>query len=264
MVTGGGLSCDERGRLDTTPQWRSCRPGFFLPVRVLSRVFRAKFRDGLRRAFAEGRLTFAGRLAELKEPAAFAAWLTPVCHKDWVVYAKPPFGGPAQILKYLARYTHRVAISNARLLDVSAAGVAFRAKDYADGGKAKTVRLSCEEFLRRFSQHILPRGFVKTRHYGLLANHGRAERLHTCRRLLLPAVLLLAATMGLGPADAIAPATPASCPCCGGVHFARMELPKCSDAPEAAAAPNVAAAGNRSPLHRPPASSAALAERDTS
>ncbi len=134
----------------------------------------------------------------MKDAAAFAAWLAPLCRKDWVVYAKPPFGGPAQVLKYLARYTHRVAISNARLLEVGADGVAFRARDHADGGKAGTIRLSCVEFLRRFSQHLLPRGFVKIRYYGLLANHGRRERLHVCRRLLLPAVLLLAAaTMGL-------------------------------------------------------------------
>ncbi len=228
VVTGGGLSCDEDGRVDKTPQWRSCRPGFFLPVRVLSRVFRAKFLDGLRQAFAKGVLTFAGRFASVTDPAAFASWLTPLCHKDWVVYAKPPMGGPAQVLKYLARYTHRVAISNARLVAFEADGtVVFRAKDYRDGGQTKVVRLSAEEFLRRFSQHILPKGFVKIRHYGLLANHGRAERLHVCRRLLLPALLLTAATMASAAPDAIAPASPMSCPQCGGIRFERRELAKC-------------------------------------
>jgi Putative transposase len=237
VVTGGGLSCDERGRTDRAPHWRSCRPGFFLPVRVLSRVFRGKFRDGLRQAFAQGALTFAGRLASLAESAAFASWLTPLCHKDWVVYAKPPFGGPAQVLKYLARYTHRVAISNARLVALEEDGtVVFRAKDYQGGGTSKVVRLSAEEFLRRFSQHLLPKGFVKIRHYGLLANHGRTERLHLCRRLLLPALLLTAATLLPAPADAIAPALPPTCPKCGGVRLECRELPKCHSAAMAASA----------------------------
>jgi hypothetical protein len=225
VVTGGGLSCDERGRVDAAPQWRSCRSGFFLPVRVLSCVFRAKFRDGLRQAFAQGVLTFAGRLAPLADGAAFASWLTPVCHKKWTVYAKPPFGGPALVLKYLARYTHRVAISNARLVAVGDT-VVFRAKDYAAGGKSKIVRLSAEEFLRRFSQHLLPQGFVKIRHYGLLANHGRAERLHVCRRLLLPALLLAAALVPPAPAEAIAPALPPTCPKCGSIRLECRELTK--------------------------------------
>jgi hypothetical protein len=224
VVTGGGLSCDERGRVDAARKWRSCRPGFFLPVRVLSRVFRAKFRDGLRQAFAQGVLTFTGRLRSLADGAAFASWLTTVCHKKWTVYAKPPFGGPALVLKYLARYTHRVAISNARLVAVGDT-VVFRAKDYADGGKSKIVRLSAEEFLRRFSQHLLPKGFVKIRHYGLLANHGRAERLHVCRRLLLPALLLAATLLPPSPAEAIAPALPPpTCPKCGSVRLECREL----------------------------------------
>jgi hypothetical protein len=170
-------------------------------------------------------LTFAGRLASLADAAAFASWLTPLCHKDWIVYAKPPFGGPALVLKYLARYTHRVAISNARLVAVGDT-VVFRAKDYADGGKSKIVRLSAEEFLRRFSQHLLPKGFVKIRHYGLLANHGRAERLHVCRRLLLPALLLAAALLPPAPAEAIAPALPPTCPKCGSVRLECRELAK--------------------------------------
>jgi hypothetical protein len=192
-------------------------------------------------------LTFAGRLADVTDAAAFAAWLTPVCHKDWVVYAKPPFGGPALVLKYLARYTHRVAISNARLVAVGDT-VVFRAKDYADGGKSKIVRLSAEEFLRRFSQHLLPKGFVKIRHYGLLANHGRAERLHVCRRLLLPALLLAAALLTPAAADAIAPAVPATCPKCGGVRLECRELAKeLCPASAMAAAPIAGAAPAPSP-----------------
>jgi hypothetical protein len=226
VVTGGGLSCDEHGRVDAAPEWRSSRPGFFLPVRILSRVFRGKFLDGLRQAYAQGALTCAGRLGSLAEPTAFALWLTPLRHKDWIVYAKPPLGGPALVLKYLARYTHRVAISNARLVAVGDT-VVFHAKDYADGSKSKIVRLSAEEFLRRFSQHILPKGFVKIRHYGLLANHGRSERLQTCRRLLLPALILMAATLTATPQDAIAPALPPTCPKCGGVRLECRELPKC-------------------------------------
>ena len=260
VVTGGGLSCDERGRVDATPQWRSCRPGFFLPVRVLSRVFRAKFRDALRQAFAQGALTFAGRRAPLAEAAAFASWLTPLCHKDWVVYAKPPFGGPAQVLKYLARYTHRVAISNARLVAVGET-VVFRAKDYADGGKSKVVRLSAEEFLRRFSQHLLPKGFVKIRHYGLLANHGRSERLHVCRRLLLPALLLTAAMLMPAPQDAIAPALPPTCPQCGGVRLECRELPKCRATAMAAPA---AEASSASPDSTSPGGREVIVASDTS
>ena len=225
VVTGGGLSCDEHGRVDAAPEWRSSRPGFFLPVRILSRVFRGKFLDGLRQAYAQGALTCAGRLGSLAEPTAFALWLTPLRHKDWIVYAKPPLGGPALVLKYLARYTHRVAISNARLVAVGDM-VVFRAKDYAAGGKSKIVRLSAEEFLRRFSQHLLPKGFVKIRHYGLLANHGRAERLHVCRRLLLPTLLLAAALLPPAPAEAIAPALPPTCPKCGSVRLECRELAK--------------------------------------
>src|SRR5262249_30236781 len=186
VCTGGGLSCDERGVVDKTSCWRSCRPGFFLPVRVLSRLFRGKYLARLRRAFDQGKLTFAGKRTPLADPRAFARWLTPLYAKEWVVYAKRPFGGPAQVLKYLARYTHRVAISNSRLLKLEGSQVTFRYQDYANGHVQKTMTLSAEEFLRRFLQHVLPRGFVKIRHYGLLANRGRADKLERCRRLLLP------------------------------------------------------------------------------
>jgi hypothetical protein len=240
VVTGGGLSCAERGVVDANPRWRSCRPGFLLPVRVLSRVFRGKHLQLLRVAFDQGKLRFPGRLEPLAEAGAFVRWLTPLYRKEWVVYAKRPFGGPAQVLKYLARYTHRVAISNARLVSMTPSPlggegrgegrVTFRYKDYADAHRAKTMTLSAEEFLRRFVQHVLPRGFVKIRHYGLLANRPRAEKLALSRRLLLP-VIVAAAVVGAEPSAAngstkVDPAPVQHCPKCGGCRFVRIELSK--------------------------------------
>jgi len=239
VVTGGGLSCDERGALDASPQWRSCRPGFFLPVRVLSRVFRGKYLALLRAAFAQGKLRFTGRLAHLAEADAFGAWLRPLAGKEWVVYAKPPFGGPAQVLKYLARYTHRVAISNARLVNVAGGQVTFRYKDYADDQRSKTMTVSAEEFLRRFVRHVLPRGFVKVRHYGFLGNRHRADKLKVCRRLLLPVAVMgttaepATQRSPLQPSTTVeAKVTPAPaqhCPRCGGCRFIRLPLPKETD-----------------------------------
>jgi hypothetical protein len=231
VCSGGGLSCDAHGVIDTTPCWRSCRPGFFLPVRVLSSVFRGKYLERLRAAFDHGQLLFPGRLHYLAAPGAFACWLRPLYAKAWVVYAKPPFGGPAQVLKYLARYTHRVAISNQRLLTLADGRVTFRYKDYADDNRHKTMTLSAEEFLRRFVQHVLPRGFVKIRHYGLLANGQRAEKLPLCRRLLAVPQSLAAAPAAAADSDAakIEPAALPHCPNCGGCRFVRIALPK-SDA----------------------------------
>jgi putative transposase/transposase-like zinc-binding protein len=227
VVTGGGLSCNARGVVDASPRWVACRPGFFLPVRVLSRLFRGKFLAGLRAAFAEGRLHFPGRVAPLAEPTAFAAFLAPLSAQDWVVYAKRPFGGPAQVLKYLARYTHRVAISNHRLVAIADGRVTFRYKDYADDHRTKTMTLAADEFLRRFVQHVLPSGLVKVRHYGLLANRHRADRLAVCRWLLLviAAATATAPPGGAAAAAAIAPAGQPTCPHCGGRRFARAELP---------------------------------------
>jgi hypothetical protein len=225
VVTGGGLSCDERSDIDVSPAWRSCRPGFFLPVRVLSRVFRGKYLALLRTLFAKGKLTFPGRLAPLSDPDAFAAWLRPLSAKDWVVYAKPPFGGPTQVLKYLARYTHRVAISNSRIVNITGGQVAFRYKDYADDQRTKTMTVSGEEFLRRFVQHVLPRSFVKVRHYGLLANRHREEKLQTCRRLLLPLAAIKTPPTPTPPSE-IASAPMPQCPKCGGCRFVRRELPE--------------------------------------
>ena len=234
VVTGGGLSCDADGVLDAAPHWVSCRPGFLLPVRVLSRVFRGQFLDGLGTAFARGKLVFPGRLAALHTPGAFASWLSSLGRKDWVVYSKPPFGGPAQVLKYLARYTHRVALSNSRLVALEGGRVTFRYQDYADGRKHKTMTLAAEEFLRRFVQHVLPKGFVKVRHYGLLANRCREERLHRCRRLLLSATVTPPASVGEG--GVVAPAPRPCCPWCGGERIVRRALETAVPAPSPAAA----------------------------
>jgi hypothetical protein len=232
VVTGGGLSCNARGVVDASPRWVSCRPGFFLPVRVLSRLFRGKFLAGLRALHTQGKLTLPGTLSN---GASFTAWLSPLYSKEWVVYAKPPFGGPEQVLKYLARYTHRVAISNHRLRKLEDGRVTFRYKDYADSRKEKLLTLSAEEFLRRFVQHVLPKGFMKIRHYGLLSSRQREVRLHLARRLLLPRVAL----SGNGT-TAIEPAEPARCPQCGSVRRARGELlPRVASSPFACAARSV-------------------------
>jgi hypothetical protein len=185
VTTGGGLACDPAGRIQEPPVWRSCRPGFFLPVRVLSRLFRGKYLAGLRRAYDAGELRLPGSLAELAHPDAFAVWLGSLYRKEWVVYAKPPFGGPQQVLKYLARYTHRVAISNNRLVALDDDKVTFTCKDYRNRGKREQLTLSVDEFIRRFLLHVLPRGFVKVRHYGLLANRHREQKLGVCRLLLV-------------------------------------------------------------------------------
>jgi hypothetical protein len=234
VVSGGGLSCDSHGMLDAAPRWVSCRPGFFLPVRVLSRVFRGKFVERLRAAFAAGTLAFPGPLAALAGPAVFPAWVKALSRNDWVVYAKPPFGGPAQVLKYLARYTHRVAISNSRLLQFEDGRVTFRYKDYADDRKHKVMTVDGVEFLRRFVQHVLPKGFVKIRHYGLLANRHREERLDLCRRLLL----VTTTQEQLSPSGSdvlLEPAPLPSCPQCGGRRLVHEELPTADQQPVAAA-----------------------------
>jgi hypothetical protein len=224
VVTGGGLSCDAQGVVAASPRWRACRPGFFLPVRVLSRMFRSKFLKLLRAAVDQGKLFFPGRLAASAEPIGFGKWLSPLYAKDWVVYAKPPFGGPEQVLKYLARYTHRVAISNHRLLQLDNGQVTFRYKDYAADHRQRTLTLSAEEFLRRFVQHVLPKSFVKIRHYGLLANRQRQLRLDQCRRLLLvttaTATLAGSAQSGLIELD-----SGPRCPHCGGSRIVRTPVP---------------------------------------
>ena len=177
VVSGGGPSLDGA-------RWIACRKGFFLPVRVLSRLFRRLFLAELYRAFDAGSLVFCGDLVRQAQPAAFARWLDTLRRLDWVVYAKPPFGGPKQVLAYLGRYTHRVAIANSRLLAFDEGTLQFTWKDYRHGGKTKVMALGAFEFIRRFLLHTLPDGFHRIRHYGFLANGTRAERLAQCRRLL--------------------------------------------------------------------------------
>jgi hypothetical protein len=177
VVPGGGISPDRT-------RWVACRPGFFLPVRVLGRLFRGKFLALLREHYRRGRLACHGYLAALADPAVFGRWLEDLRRPEWVVYAKPPFGGPEQVLKYLARYAHRVAISNQRLIKVEGDRVYFHWKDYADGNAPKVMALKVVEFIRRFLLHVLPSGFVRIRHYGLLANRHRGEKLALCRHLL--------------------------------------------------------------------------------
>ena len=177
LVPAGGLALDGSG-------WIRCRQKFFLPVRVLSRLFRGKLLALLREAFAQGKLGFSGQLAALADPANFHAWLGQLGKPEWVVYAKPPFGGPEQVLKYLARYTHRVAISNGRLVSLTEDRVSFRWRDSRNGKQLKVMSLEAVEFIRRFLLHILPPGFVKIRHFGFLANRNRSEALRLCRQHL--------------------------------------------------------------------------------
>ena len=177
LVPGGGIAPDGRS-------WIACRPGFFLPVRVLSRMFRGLFLHHLTQAFAGGKLNFFSVHRHLHEPAAFRRYLAPVHRTEWVVYAKRPFAGPAQVLDYVGRYTHRVAISNNRLVSMDNDKVRFRWRDYRDGNRQKTMTLQGGEFIRRFLVHVLPDGFRRIRYYGFLGNCHRAQKLALCRELL--------------------------------------------------------------------------------
>jgi len=162
----------------------ACRPGFFLPVRVLSKLFRRLFLEALETAYKSGQLRFFQSLEKLNGPVEFARYLALAKRRNWVVYAKRPFAGPQQVLDYVGRYTHRVAISNHRLLDIEGGQVRFRWKDYRDGDHLKTMTLSADEFIRRFLMHVLPAGFHRIRYYGFLGNRYRNEKLTQCRRLL--------------------------------------------------------------------------------
>jgi Putative transposase/Transposase zinc-binding domain len=177
VIPAGGLSLDHA-------RWIRSHYRFFLPVKVLSRVFRGKFVAGLKRAFQDGQLRFHGNLALLAQPKIFAAWVRPLFRKDWVVYAKRPFGGPQYVLQYLGRYTHRVAISNHRLLSFADGKVTIRWRDSAHHNEQKLLPLSVDEFLRRFLLHLLPQGFVRIRNFGFLANRRRATRLPLCFHFL--------------------------------------------------------------------------------
>jgi len=198
VVPGGGISPDNL-------RWIPCRKyrkSFFLPVKVLSRFFRKRFLIHLRRAFRKGKLHFHGELESLAQPAAFEALCQKTGRVQWVVYAKRPFGGPAQVLKYLARYTHRVAISNRRLLSMQDGRVTFEWKDYAAGNQTKTMTLEPAEFIRRFLLHVLPSGFVHIRHFGFLANRKKKQKLALCRSLLLtPPVVSQVSTDSPGSND---------------------------------------------------------------
>ena len=177
VVPGGGISPDQT-------RWIHSRPNFLVPVPVLKIVFRAKVRDGLKRLFRAGKLVFAGQLADLSDWKSFLGFLEPLRKKEWVVYAKAPFRGPDHLLQYLARYTHRVAISNHRLVSFDGDSVTFRWKDYAHGNKKRKMTVSADEFPRRFLLHTLPRGFVRIRSFGFLAGPRRAKLLELARQLL--------------------------------------------------------------------------------
>jgi hypothetical protein len=212
VVPGGGISPSGR-------QWVRGRKDFCLPVRVLSRVFRGKFIAGLKRALARGKLQFHGALAELADPNNFERLIDQVIRQEWVVYAKRPFGGPRQVLKYLARYTHRVAISNRRLVSFRDGQITFRWKDYAHGSQSRLMTLSAVEFIRRFLLHVLPTGLMKIRHYGFMANRFRTKKHVQCRRLLqLPDATPLEPSPEASQDSASSPAADSQarrCPQCG-------------------------------------------------
>jgi hypothetical protein len=210
IVPGGGISLDGQ-------RWLGCKPGFFLPVRVLSRLFRRLFLDKLVKAHQAGLLSFFGKHAGLADAKAFTAWLIPLRKAEWVVYAKRPFAGPGAVLAYLSRYTHRVAIANSRLISAGHNGVTFNYKDYRSKGRErhKTMTLKPHEFIRRFLIHILPTGFHRIRHYGLFANANRASNIARARE-----VLDVPAPQDETEPDTQATDTPGStqpCPCCGGL-----------------------------------------------
>jgi hypothetical protein len=206
VIPVGGLSADGT-------RWVHLRHRFFLPVKTLSRVFRGKFIAGLRRAFRRGTFALPGRLADLAEAQAFRAFVRRLFRHDWFVYAKPPFGGPTHVLHYLARYTHRVAISNHRIVNVADDQVTFRWKDYAHGSTSRTMTLSADEFLRRFLLHVLPKGFVRIRFFGFLTNRRRTDDLACCRRALASLAAQAPTTTAAEPRAASA-SWP--CPRCGG------------------------------------------------
>jgi hypothetical protein len=216
VVPGGGISLDGA-------RWVSSRPAFLLPIHVLSKLFRRLFLTGLLALHAAGRLRFFGDHARLEDQCAFRRFLAPVRKKKWVVYAKPPFAGPQAVLAYLSRYTHRVALSNRRLIALDETGVTFRYKDYRRSGaeRQRTMTLSADEFIRRFMLHVLPKGFHRIRHYGLLASAGRKANVPRARELLAAP----APTQLEEPAPPPDPRPP--CPCCGG-RMVVIEIVQCA------------------------------------
>ena len=230
IVPGGGLSPDRR-------RWIACPPGFFLSVKVLGRLFRRLFLERLAAAFADGGLRFFGDFAPLAEPHAFAVHCAALRRIDWVVYAKPPFGGPEQVLAYLGRYTHRVAIANSRLVAMTDGAVSFLWKDYRQQGSRKVMTLEPTEFMRRFLLHVLPPGFHRIRHFGFLANGHRAARLALCRQLLARPVADRQGERDAEPDDhRCAPPRqhkpePDVCPCCGGLSLIPRAAPSSAGPP---------------------------------
>src|SRR5437763_1405805 len=209
IVPGGGISSDDE-------RWIPCRSNFFLPVRVLSRLFRRLFLERLVALHAAGELQFFTDIAGLKDEGAFKAYLSPLRKSEWVVYAKRPFAGPSQVLAYLARYTHRVAITNSRLLSLSDGKVRFRWKDYRQDGKTKVMTVDGGEFIRRFLLHVLPDGFHRIRHYGLFANGHRADKLALCRTLLGVPAVEADHSEDQQQGEPGSTFEPPPCPCCGG------------------------------------------------
>ena len=234
VVTGGGLTADGQ-------HWRATRSDYFLPVRVLGRLFRGKFLAGLKALYDGDQLCLEGSVAALADASAFRRWLTPLYRQDWVVYAKPPFGGAEQVFRYLGRYSHRVAIANSRLVSLDDGQVMFQWKDYAEEHKTKRMCLDAEEFIRRFLLHVLPARFVRIRHYGLLAGRNVPTKLARCRELL-----------GETPAESVAPQRtwwervqewtgqdPRVCPHCQGLLTRRpLERPPSLQQPSGCPAPN--------------------------
>jgi Putative transposase/Transposase zinc-binding domain len=222
IVPGGGLSTDH-------DRWIPSRTGFFLPVKVLSRLFRRLFLEALEKAYAAGQLQLFGDLEPLYDPPAFARYLAPLKNAEWVVYAKPPFGGPQQVLQYLGRYTHRVAISNRRLLALEDGQVSFQWKDYRDQQQQKVMTISAEVFIQRFLQHALPPRFQRIRYYGFLANCHRAAKLELCRRLLATACtdLLPCPTDCRDLLAALTTSHLSLCPQCGVGILIRIQLFPC-------------------------------------
>ena len=218
IVPGGGLAPDNKS-------WIACRPGFFLPVRVLSRLYRRLFLDKLQAAHRAGKLRFFNELAPLADTRAFDTYIAPLRRTEWIVYAKRPFAGPEQVLAYLSRYTHRIAISNHRLVALDDSHVAFTWRDYAHGRAQKIMHLDAHEFLRRFLLHVLPNGFQRIRHYGFLANGHRRVKLVAIRRLLTVSPPSTASAVDDTPTNREPAELRAPCPCCGGTMTIIEVLP---------------------------------------
>ena len=224
VVTGGGISPDGS-------RWVACRRTagkrrpFFIDVRILSQVFRGKYISFLKQAYRKGELKFYGQLSGLEKPIAFERQIDESVQRNWVVYAKRPFGGPQQVLRYLARYTHRVAISDRRLLELKDGQVRFQYKDYANGQQSKTMILSSSEFIRRFLMHTLPSRFVRIRYYGFLANRFRKQRLDQCRILLGMRSASSHVSAQHSPDDLDELQARPKCPACGGGRILIVDIP---------------------------------------